>query len=137
MLSILYGLISAIGWGAADFTGGLASRRTKPYRVLFLAEFAGLIPLIGLAWVSSEPIPALPAPGTASPTRPAGPLATYAIAAKTVREAEARSHGEVVPVHARVLQIDMLSSHADREDILTWLSTASKQPRITFLIHGE
>ncbi len=61
MLSILYGLISAIGWGAADFTGGLASRRTKPYRVLFLAEFAGLIPLIGLAWVSSEPIPALPA----------------------------------------------------------------------------
>jgi pimeloyl-ACP methyl ester carboxylesterase len=36
-----------------------------------------------------EPIPALPAPGSARPKRAAGPLQTYAIAAKTVREAEA------------------------------------------------
>jgi len=34
-------------------------------------------------------VPALPAPGPASPTQPRSPLATYAIAAETVREAEA------------------------------------------------
>jgi hypothetical protein len=36
-----------------------------------------------------QPIPALPAPGSAKPKRAAGPLQTYTIAAKTVREAEA------------------------------------------------
>jgi pimeloyl-ACP methyl ester carboxylesterase len=35
------------------------------------------------------PIPALPAPGSARPKQAAGPLQTYAIAAKTIREAEA------------------------------------------------
>jgi pimeloyl-ACP methyl ester carboxylesterase len=35
------------------------------------------------------PIPALPVPGPAQPTRAAGPLQTYAIATKTLREAEA------------------------------------------------
>ncbi len=61
MLSILYGLLSAIGWGAADFTGGFASRRNSPYRVLFLAEFAGLILLLLIALSVGEPIPSLPA----------------------------------------------------------------------------
>ena len=35
------------------------------------------------------PIPALPPPGQAKPKQPAGPLQTYAIASKTVLEAEA------------------------------------------------
>jgi pimeloyl-ACP methyl ester carboxylesterase len=35
------------------------------------------------------PIPALPAPGPAKPKRPAGPRTTYAIAAETIKEAEA------------------------------------------------
>jgi pimeloyl-ACP methyl ester carboxylesterase len=35
------------------------------------------------------PIPALPAPGSAQPKRAAGPLQTYAIASKTLREAQA------------------------------------------------
>ncbi|HZQ64576.1 MAG TPA: alpha/beta fold hydrolase [Gaiellaceae bacterium] len=35
------------------------------------------------------PVPALPAPGTGSPVRPIGALATYAIAAATLKEAEA------------------------------------------------
>jgi len=61
LLSIFYGLISALGWGAADFTGGLASRRTEPYRVLFLAEIAGLAPVFILTLVFGEPIPPLPA----------------------------------------------------------------------------
>ena len=61
MISILYGLVSAIGWGAADFTGGLASRRNSPNRVLFLAELSGLILLLIISLSIGEPIPSLPA----------------------------------------------------------------------------
>ena len=61
MLSIIYGLISALGWGAADFTGGLASKKSSPYQVLFLAEVAGLLPLVIITALVHEPLPALPA----------------------------------------------------------------------------
>lgn len=57
MLAVFYGLLSAFGWGAADFTGGLASRSSKPYQVLFLAEAAGLVPLLALALLLREPLP--------------------------------------------------------------------------------
>ena len=57
MLSILYGILSAGTWGAADFIGGLASKRTSPYRVLFLAEIAGLVLFIALALLLREPFP--------------------------------------------------------------------------------
>jgi drug/metabolite transporter (DMT)-like permease len=59
LLSILYGILSAGTWGAADFIGGLASKRTSPYRVLFLAEIAGLIPFIIFALLWREPVPSL------------------------------------------------------------------------------
>ena len=58
MLPIIYGMASAATWGAADFIGGLASKKTSPYRVLFLAEIAGLIPFTALALFTREPIPA-------------------------------------------------------------------------------
>ena len=57
MLPIFYGILSAATWGAADFIGGLASKRTSPYRVLFLAEIAGLIPFIALALLLRETVP--------------------------------------------------------------------------------
>lgn len=57
MLSIIYGITSAATWGAADFIGGLATRRTSPYRVLFLGELAGLIPFTLLAVLTHEIIP--------------------------------------------------------------------------------
>jgi uncharacterized membrane protein len=57
LLSILYGILSAGTWGAADFIGGIASKRTSPYRVLFLAEIAGLVPFVILALVLREPFP--------------------------------------------------------------------------------
>jgi drug/metabolite transporter (DMT)-like permease len=57
LLSIIYGITSAATWGAADFLGGLASKRTSPYRVLFLAEIAGMIPFTALALLLREPVP--------------------------------------------------------------------------------
>jgi drug/metabolite transporter (DMT)-like permease len=57
LLSILYGILSAATWGAGDFIGGLASKQTSPYRVLFLAEIAGMIPFTVLALSLREPMP--------------------------------------------------------------------------------
>jgi drug/metabolite transporter (DMT)-like permease len=57
LLSIFYGILSAGTWGAADFIGGIASKRTSPYRVLFLAEIAGLVPFIVIALVIRETVP--------------------------------------------------------------------------------
>jgi len=57
LLSILFGLASALSWGAGDFTGGLAARRVGAYRAVFYAEVVGVIFLfIVLAFVN-EPLP--------------------------------------------------------------------------------
>jgi metallo-beta-lactamase family protein len=45
--------------------------------------------------------------------------------------------GEVVPVHARVQQIDSMSAHADANEIMRWLSTFTRPPTMTYLVHGE
>jgi drug/metabolite transporter (DMT)-like permease len=57
LLSIFYGLLSALVWGGADFAGGLASRSERPIRVVTLAETAGLVLLIGLFFLFPEPMP--------------------------------------------------------------------------------
>lgn len=54
MLSILYGLLAAIGWGAADFTGGLASRRTGAYRTVLYGEVVGLIFIVTAIALTNE-----------------------------------------------------------------------------------
>jgi drug/metabolite transporter (DMT)-like permease len=60
LLPIIYGLLSSATWGAADFIGGLVSKRTSPIRVLYLAEIASFIPFIVLAIVLREPLPPVP-----------------------------------------------------------------------------
>jgi drug/metabolite transporter (DMT)-like permease len=46
MLSILYGLSSALVWGAADFFGGLASRKARAFQAVLYGEAFGLILLL-------------------------------------------------------------------------------------------
>lgn len=46
-------------------------------------------------------------------------------------------HGEQIAVRAEVANMGMLSAHADRNEILTWLSTLQTAPRLTFVTHGE
>jgi len=58
MLPILFGLSSALSWGAADFCGGLASRRGRAYQVVLFGEAVGLAFLVVAAWLSGEkPLP--------------------------------------------------------------------------------
>jgi metallo-beta-lactamase family protein len=45
--------------------------------------------------------------------------------------------GQHVPVHAKIEKIDGLSSHADAGEIIRWLRTFPRAPRMTYLVHGE
>lgn len=66
MLSIIYGLGAALGWGAADFTGGLASRRTGAYRAVLYSEVVGLIFIVVALFVVRESLPDLAPLGMAA-----------------------------------------------------------------------
>lgn len=57
MLSIIYGLSAAIAWGAADFNGGIASKRSNPYGVVAVAHAISLGVLLILALLTGESIP--------------------------------------------------------------------------------
>lgn len=53
----LAGIGSALAWGAGDFAGGLATRRTNVLLVVLLSQALGLVALVLLALVLGEPFP--------------------------------------------------------------------------------
>jgi metallo-beta-lactamase family protein len=48
-----------------------------------------------------------------------------------------KMHGEYVPVRAQVSNLDMLSAHADADELLRWLRGFKEAPKMTFITHGE
>ena len=48
-----------------------------------------------------------------------------------------RMFGREVPVRAEVIALAGLSGHADGDEILAWMSGASRAPQITYVTHGE
>lgn len=56
-ISIFYGLVSAITWGAGDFNGGMAAKRSNPYGVVMIAHAISLVLLIALALALGDPLP--------------------------------------------------------------------------------
>jgi len=46
-------------------------------------------------------------------------------------------HGQHVPVRAEVAQIDSLSAHADRDELLAWVGALPSMPHRIFVTHGE
>jgi drug/metabolite transporter (DMT)-like permease len=57
LLPILYGLFSALSWGAGDFAGGLASRKLGAFRAVFWADLLGLLMIVPALAVYAEPVP--------------------------------------------------------------------------------
>lgn len=55
---MLLGLGAAAVWGAGDFGGGLASRRTPVYGVVIVSQFTGGLLALGLALATGGSIPA-------------------------------------------------------------------------------
>ncbi len=49
MQTILFGLASALFWGAGDFAGGLVSRRVNAIRASLYVQAGGLIPVLAIA----------------------------------------------------------------------------------------
>jgi metallo-beta-lactamase family protein len=48
-----------------------------------------------------------------------------------------RIFGRTVEVKARIHSLDGLSAHADREEILDWLSGLPRAPKRVYVVHGE
>jgi metallo-beta-lactamase family protein len=46
-------------------------------------------------------------------------------------------HGAYLPVRAEVKNLEMLSAHADADEIMRWLKGFRNAPRTTFIVHGE
>jgi metallo-beta-lactamase family protein len=50
---------------------------------------------------------------------------------------EVRILGQKKQVRAKIVEIDGFSSHADRSELMDWLSSLKKPPRHVFVTHGE
>jgi metallo-beta-lactamase family protein len=50
---------------------------------------------------------------------------------------EVRLFGEMIKVRARIEKMESMSAHADRRELVEWLSTIKPPPRRLFVIHGE
>jgi len=84
-LSIVYGILSALTWGAGDFAGGLAARKLGTYRAVFYADFLGLLALVLVVIFSPEefpPISSLVIAGVAGMLGSVGLLTLYHSMAK-------------------------------------------------------
>ncbi|MCF8526737.1 MAG: MBL fold metallo-hydrolase [Candidatus Nanopelagicales bacterium] len=50
---------------------------------------------------------------------------------------EIKIHGQYIPVHAEIAEIEAFSVHADADELLAWLSSCRPLPSQVFLNHGE
>jgi len=50
---------------------------------------------------------------------------------------ELKIYGKYYPVKANVIDLELLSAHADQEELLDWLSDIKEEPSKVFIIHGE
>ena len=64
--AVAFGLASAVSWGAGDFSGGLASRRSPAAGVVVASQAAGLALLVLLAGATREALPSASAMGWAA-----------------------------------------------------------------------
>jgi metallo-beta-lactamase family protein len=50
---------------------------------------------------------------------------------------EVKIFGDFVQIRAQIAVLEQFSDHADPSELLEWLHTFPKKPRITYLVHGE
>lgn len=48
-----------------------------------------------------------------------------------------RIFGEFIDVACSVKHIESLSAHADRDELIAWISRVSRPPKMTYIVHGE
>ncbi|MHB8629174.1 MAG: hypothetical protein ACYDBJ_21595 [Aggregatilineales bacterium] len=57
MTSILLGLLAAVFYGASDFSGGLATRRTNVFGVVMVSQCFGLLTVAVVVLSNGDPLP--------------------------------------------------------------------------------
>jgi len=50
---------------------------------------------------------------------------------------QTKMHGNYVSVNAKIHRLDGMSAHADASEIIRWLRTFRRAPKMTYLVHGE
>ena len=50
---------------------------------------------------------------------------------------EVKVHGGSLPVRAEVVQLSILSAHADQDELVAWLGRVPRSPKGVLLVHGE
>ena len=50
---------------------------------------------------------------------------------------EVRILGQNYPVKAKIVKLNGFSSHADKDELLAWISALKRPPRQVFVVHGE
>ncbi len=55
--AVFYGLACAVVWGAGDFSGGMAVKRTNPYGAVIAAHAVSLVMLLTLGVITGEALP--------------------------------------------------------------------------------
>jgi metallo-beta-lactamase family protein len=50
---------------------------------------------------------------------------------------EVKIFGQEVPIHAQIASLEQFSDHADTPELLEWLHTFRRAPKVTYLVHGE
>ena len=63
---VVFGLASAVAWGAGDFGGGWTSRRAPVLGIAIGVDLLGTILMVGIALVGGEPMPGPPTLGLAA-----------------------------------------------------------------------
>lgn len=48
-----------------------------------------------------------------------------------------KMHGQYVPIHAEVIEVEGLSVHADADELIGWLASAAEPPGVVYVVHGE
>src|SRR5262245_8879008 len=66
-------------------------------------------------------------------SRPAGTRGAAMVAGAS----SVKIHGQQVPVRAVVKNLEMLSAHADADEIVQWLGGFPAPPKMTYITHGE
>ncbi|MCP4428729.1 MAG: EamA family transporter [Chloroflexi bacterium] len=57
LTAVFYGLAAAANWGAGDFSGGVATKRSHVYLVVLLSHIVGIAGLFALILLFGEPFP--------------------------------------------------------------------------------
>lgn len=50
---------------------------------------------------------------------------------------QVKMFGQMIPLHAKIFQLENMSAHADYSEMLTWLSKLKEAPKKVFITHGE